>query len=172
MNLPICGFDAKNALLCPQCEARLGDGSLSRSDVDASIKLARLAKESPEIDGFTLFSCAEIGANVVIALDKSDIRAIRQSRTLYGLIRAQFEQKIWLVGAGEGDERFIGDLFFPTKVLSVNTVWAPGGARRAKAVISGRRTSKFPIDTDQVVRIVKDARNIDIEIEFEEQAVV
>ena len=96
--------------------------------------------------------------------------AIRQSRTLHRLLQDQFDQKIWLVEDDQGNEGFIDDLFFPTKVLRVNPVWAPGGIQKAKAVISGRYTSKFPIDTGKVAQIVKNARNLDIEIEFEEEA--
>ena len=46
MKLPICNFDAKNAVLCPQCEGKVESGSLSKADVDASIKLANLTKSN------------------------------------------------------------------------------------------------------------------------------
>ena len=93
--------------------------------------------------------------------------AIRQSRTLYRLLQDQFKGKIWLVEAEENDKKFIEDLFFPTKILSINSVWAPGGIQKTKAVVSGKWTPRFPIDTEKVVQIVKNARNLDIEIEFE-----
>ncbi len=71
--------------------------------------------------------------------------------------------------ADETDKKFIEDLFFPTKILSINSVWAQGGDQKTKAVISGKWTPKFPIDTEKVVQIVKNARNLDIEIEFEDK---
>ena len=58
-------------------------------------------------------------------------------------------------------------MFFPTKILSINSVWAPGGVQKTKAVVSGKWTPRFPINTDTVIQIVKNARNLDIEIEFE-----
>jgi transcription antitermination factor NusA-like protein len=79
---------------------------------------------------------------------------IRQSRVLYRLLQDQFHGKIWLVEAEENDKKFIEDMFFPTKILSINSVWVPGGLR-------------FPINTETVIQIVKNARNLDIEIEFE-----
>ena len=170
MNLPICNFDAKNALLCPRCEAKLDCGLLTKTDVEASIKLARLARDNSDVDKFTLFSCREIGGELVITLAKHDIMTIRRSRTLHRVLQNQFEKRIWLVDSDENHEKFIENLLFPTKVLSVNSVWAPGGIKKAKAVISGRWTPKFPIDTDTVIQIVKGARNIDIEIEFEKKA--
>ena len=167
MKLPICDFDAKNSLLCMQCENKLQEGKLTQADVDASIKLASLAKENSDIDRFTLHSCKEIDGNYIISLSKEDIMTIRQSRTLYRLLQDQFPGKIWLVEAEENDKRFIEDMFFPTKILSINSVWAPGGIQKTKAIVSGKWTPRFPINTETVIQIVKNARNLDIEIEFE-----
>ena len=167
--LPICGFDAKNSILCPQCENKLETGKLTKADVEASMILANIARSNKEIEDFTLYSCREFDGNFVLSLSKNDIMKIRQSRTLYRRFQEQFKGKIWLVEADETDKRFIEDLFFPTKVLSINAVWAPGGIQKTKAVISGKWTPKFPIDTQKVIQIVKDARNLDIEIEFEDK---
>ena len=59
-------------------------------------------------------------------------------------------------------------MFFPTKILAINAVWA-GGIQKTKAIVSGKWTPKFPIDTKKVMEIVKNARNLDIEIEFEDK---
>ena len=168
MIFPICGFDAKNAVLCPQCEAKVETGNITKADVEASIKLAKIAKSNKEIENFSLYSCKEFQGNFIIALAKNDIMKIRQSRTLYRLLQDQFKEKIWLVEADETDKKFIEDLFFPTKILAINAVWAQG-IQKTKAVVSGKWTAKFPIDTKKVIEIVKNARNLDIEIEFEDK---
>ncbi len=167
MKLPICIFDAKNSVLCPPCERKVEDGELTKADVDASIKLAKLGKSNQDIDKFTLYSCREFDGNFVLSFSKNDIMIIRQSRVLYGLIQDQFQGKIWLVEAEENDKKFIQDMFFPTKILSINSVWAPGSVQITKAVVSGKWTPKFPINLETVIQIVKNARNLDIEIEFE-----
>ena len=169
MKLPICSFDAKNAVLCPGCESKVSDGTITQADIDASIILAKIAKTTNEIEGFKLYSCKEFDGNYVLPLAKNDILIIRHSRTLYGQLQEQFKGKIWLVEADETDKKFIEDLFFPTKILSINSVWAPGGVQKTKAIVSGKWTPKFPIDTEKVISIVKNARNLDIEIEFEDK---
>jgi transcription antitermination factor NusA-like protein len=168
MIFPICGFDAKNAVLCPQCEGKVETGELTKADVNASILLAKIAKSNKEIETFSLYSCKEFQGNFILALAKNDIMKIRQSRTLYRLLQDQFKEKIWLVEADETDKKFIEDLFFPTKILAINVVWA-GGTQKTKAIVSGKWTSKFPIDTKKVIEIVKNTRNLDIEIEFEDK---
>ena len=167
MKLPICIFDAKNSVLCPPCERKVEDGELTKADVDASIILAKLGKSNQDIDKFTLYSCKEFDGNFVLAFSKNDIMTIRQSRTLYRLLQEQFQGKIWLVEAEEGDKKFIEDMFFPTKILSINSVYGPGGIQKTRAVVSGKWTPRFPINTETVIQIVKNARNLDIEIEFE-----
>jgi len=168
MIFPICGFDAKNAVLCPQCEGKVDSGVLTKADVDASITLAKIAKTNKEIENFSLHSCKEFQGNFILSLAKNDIMAVRQSRTLYRLFQDQFKGKIWLVEADETDKKFIEDLFFPIKILAINVVWTKG-VQKTKAVVSGKWTPKFPIDTKKVMEIVKNIRNLDIEIEFEDK---
>ena len=93
---------------------------------------------------------------------------IRQSRTIYRLLQDNFKQKIWLVEADETDKKFIEDLFFPTKILAINVVWSQG-IEKTKAIVSGKWTPKFPIDTKKVIEIVKNVRNLDIDIDFEDK---
>jgi len=126
-----------------------------------------LAKSNQQIDKFTLYSCKEFDGNFVLSFSKNDIMIIRQSRVLYRLLQDQFKGKIWLVEAEENDQKFIEDMFFPTKILSINSVWALGGIQKTKAVVSGKWTPRFPINMETVIQIVKNARNLDIEIEFE-----
>ena len=95
MKFPICGFDAKNAVLCPQCEGKVHTGVLSQADVDASMIFANIAKSNKEIENFTLFSCKEFDGNFVLTLAKNDIMGIRQSRTMYRMLQDQFKGKIW-----------------------------------------------------------------------------
>ncbi|KAF6242451.1 transcription elongation factor NusA [Nitrosopumilus sp. b1] len=168
MQVPICRFDAKNAVLCPQCESKVESGELTKADVEASIKLSELAKKNTKIDKFKLHRCRQVNGDYIIHLDKNDIFTIRQSRELYKLIQSKFDGKIWLVEADESDNKFIEDLFFPTKLLSVNSVWQPNGGQKTKAIISGKWSPRFPIDIDKAIEIIKNARNLDIEIEFEE----
>ncbi len=169
MKLPICGFDAKNSVLCIQCEKKVDAGEITQADVDASIILAKIGKSDKVVESFTLHSCKEFDGNFVLSLAKNDIMGIRQSRTIYRLLQDQFKGKIWLVEAEETDKKFIEDLFFPTKILSFKSVWALGGVQKTKAVVTGKWTQRFPIDTEKVVQIVKNARNLDIEIEFEDK---
>ena len=167
MRTPICTFDAMNGILCPQCESKLDSGKLTKTDVEAAIKLVHLSQKIPQIEKFTLNSCQESNGNYVLYLSSSDIMIVRQSRELYRLLQGEFPGKIWLVEESASDKKFIEDLFFPIKILAINRVWALGGIQKTKVIVSGKRTPRFPIDTDKVVSISKDLRRIELAVEFE-----
>jgi len=167
LRTPICSFDAMNGILCPQCESKLDSGQLSKADVVASIKLVQLSQKIPQIEKFTLNSCQESNGNYVLYLSSSDIMTVRQSRELYRILQGEFPGKIWLVEIGCDDKKFIEDMFFPIKILAINQVWAMGGIRKTKVIVSGRRTPRFPIDVDKVIAISKDIRKIELVVEFE-----
>ena len=156
-----------NGILCPQCESKLDSGQLTKTDVEAAIKLAHLSQKIPQIEKFTLNSCRESTGNYILYLSGSDIMTIRQSRELYRLLQGEFPGKIWLVEESASDKKFIQDLFFPIKILAINRVWAMGGLQKTKVIVSGKRTPGFPIDTDKVVSISKDIRGIELAVEFE-----
>ena len=60
MKTPICSFDAKTGSLCSKCESKLKTGHLSVGDVEASIKLTRLAEKNNILDKFTLVGAYKI----------------------------------------------------------------------------------------------------------------
>jgi transcription antitermination factor NusA-like protein len=156
-----------NGILCPQCESKLGSGQLTKADVEASIKLAQLSQKIPQIEKFTLNSCQESNENYVLYLSSTDIMTIRQSRELYRILQGEFPGKMWLVEVGCNDKKFIEDMFFPIKILTINQVWAPGGGKKTKIIVSGKMTPRFPIDVDKIIAISKDIRKIELVVEFE-----
>jgi len=54
LRTPICIFDAKNGILCPQCESKLVSGKLTKVDVQAAIKLVSLISIAKNLRGIDL----------------------------------------------------------------------------------------------------------------------
>ncbi|MGI0047368.1 MAG: transcription elongation factor NusA [Nitrosotalea sp.] len=156
-----------NGILCPQCESKLDSGQLTKADVEASIKLVQLSQKIHQIEKFTLNSCHESNGNYVLYLSSVDIMTIRKSRELYRILQGEFPGKIWLVEERCDDKKFIEDMFFPIKILAISQLWVPGGVRKTKVIVSGRKTPRFPIDVDKVIEISKHLRKIELVVEFE-----
>lgn len=164
----ICSFDAKSGVLCSKCEAKLRAGTLSQEDIDASIKLTRLAERSPDISKFTLFKAAAADGDLILAMRSSDINAIRSNPSIEQKIEREFNRKVWFVESETSDRSFVENLFYPIRVLSVNLFWSPDGTKLTK-VIAEANAQKIRLDADKISKIAKAVRNMDLLVEFEQK---
>lgn len=170
IRLPICSFDAKTGILCPKCESKLKAGEISRADVEASKALVRLAEKVSELGKATLKRSVEVGGNYILEFEGEDVSAFRAAESLRSDLEAQLKGRVWLVGSGGSDRKFLEEVFFPIRVLTVNTVWLPDGGRMTKVIVPGRRSERSLGDFEKLRAMVKAARGIDLAVETEREA--
>ncbi|MDW8045222.1 MAG: transcription elongation factor NusA [Nitrososphaerota archaeon] len=167
MKLPICLFDAKVGILCPKCEVKLKGGHITKADVDASIKLVKLAGKYPELNRITLLRALNVNSDLVLILGAGNLAFIRKDPTLQKKLEEELGEKLWFLEGESTDRVMLEDLFYPIRILTVNVVWLPDGSKLTKVIIPGRKTKKFPIDIEKVIKIAKEVRGIELLVEFE-----
>jgi transcription antitermination factor NusA-like protein len=167
LKTPICSFDARTGVLCPQCDAKLRSGQLSQADVDVSIKLAKASEKSQEIGKISLSRAAQIGNDYLLVLEPGNLAPLRRDPGLQKSLQSILGGKVWLTEADTTDRKEIEDLFFPVRVANVNTAWLPDGSKMTRVIIPGRKTDRFPHDTNMITRILKETREMDLMVEFE-----
>ncbi|HKX82420.1 MAG TPA: hypothetical protein VJL54_09215 [Nitrososphaera sp.] len=168
MKSPICTFDAKTGVLCSKCEAKLRAGDLSKDDVDASIGLARLAEKNQDVNKFTLQKAFRVGNDFVVVLRSPDVSVLRSNSALAERIESDFGRRVWFVESEASDRRFIEGLFHPLRVSSVNQFWLPDGYKLTKVIASGN-LPRSRVDIEQVKKIAKAVRNIELTVEVEQR---
>jgi transcription antitermination factor NusA-like protein len=168
--LPICYFDARTGILCGNCEARLSRGEITRADVEASKAIATISDRVPELGRATLKRAFGANGSYVLEFDKGDIAMLRSNPTLHSELEGALNGKVWLVGAGGSDRRFLEDVFFPAKVLTVNTVWLADGGKKTKVIVPAKRSERRIGDFDKLREAVKQARGIELLVETEREA--
>ena len=167
MKTPICSFDARTGVLCPLCNAKLKSGQLSETDVEASIKLTKAAEKNSDVAKLNLIKTQLIDDQYVLILDPGSLAPLRRDPAFQRELQNILGAKVWLTEADTTDRKTLEDLFFPVRISNVNTVWLPDGTKLTKVVIPGRKTERFPHDTDIIGRIVRESRGIDLMVEFE-----
>ena len=166
MKSVICPFDAKSGVLCSKCESKLESGNISREDVEAAIKLARLADRNQNVDKFTLVRGAKVDDDFVLVLRSQDVITLKGDSGLASMIEDEFGRKVWFVESEASDRGFVEALLYPLKALSVNLFWLPDGNKLTKVTVA--LNVKNPrINIEKVQKIVKEVRNIELLIEFE-----
>jgi len=169
LKTPICSFDARMGVLCPKCDAKLRSGQLTKTDVDVSIKLTKAAEKSPDIARMALSKAIQVDGDYVLIVEPGSLAPLRRDQTLQRTLQGILGGKVWLTEANTTDRKELEDLFFPVRVANVNTAWLPDGSKLTKVVITGKKTDRFPHDTEMITRILKETREMELMVEFEKQ---
>ncbi|MFL6461709.1 MAG: transcription elongation factor NusA [Nitrososphaeraceae archaeon] len=168
MKTPICTFDAKTGILCAKCETKLRLGHLKQTDVEGAIKITKLAEHNQDINKFTMVGAAKVDGDFVLILRGSDISVLRANTMLPTKFEHEFQSKVWFVEAEAPDKRFIENLFFPLRVLTVNLIWLPDGNKLTRVIIAGKsNNSESKTTIEKIKKIAKEIRNIELLVEFE-----
>jgi transcription antitermination factor NusA-like protein len=166
MKTPICSFDAKTGVLCSKCESKLSSGDITHDDIDASIRLTRLAEKNQDINKFTVVRAAQVSGDYVLVVRSPDISVLRHDPSIARKVENEFGGKVWFVEAEASDRVFVENLLYPARVVSVNFFWLPDGAKLTKAVVANKDIQR--LDVKKIQQISKTIRNIELLVEFEQ----
>ncbi|MGA1975425.1 MAG: hypothetical protein ABSG92_07290 [Conexivisphaerales archaeon] len=155
--------------MCPKCEAKLRTGELTRTDVDVSYMLAKNVGKFPLLDKITLRKTAELDGELVLMVGLGDMAILRTEQEFTRSLEETLGRKLWFTEADTDDRRFVEHLLFPARIMTMNTIWLPDGSKTMKVIIPGRKTGRFPVNLEKVIRIVKDTRGIELVIKFERE---
>jgi transcription antitermination factor NusA-like protein len=162
---PICSFDAKTGVLCTKCEMNLSEGIISQDDVDASIKLTRLAERNADINKLTLLHATRVNGDLVLMLRSADVSMLRSNANITDKIKTECGQNVWFIESEASDRRFIENLLYPITVSSVNQFWLPDGNKLTRVIVS----QKAQINIEKVQKIAKAVRGIELLIELQQK---
>jgi hypothetical protein len=168
--LPICLFDAKTGILCSSCESRLAKGDITRADVEASKAIAGLSETVHELSRVSLRKAVEASGSYLLEFDQQDVQLIHSDPSVLAELEGALKGKVWAAGSGTSERRFLEDVLFPAKVLTVNTVWRADGGKRAKVIVPARRSERRITDFGKLREAVMLARGIDLMVETEREA--
>ncbi|MDG6996682.1 MAG: hypothetical protein JRN52_12240 [Nitrososphaerota archaeon] len=144
-------------------------GQLSKTDVDVSIKLSKAAEKSSDLGKISLTKAVQVGNDYLLILDPGTLAPLRRDPSFQRTLQTVLGGKIWLTEADTTDRKELEDLFFPIRVANVNTVWLPDGTKLTKVIIPGKKTDRFPHDTEMISRILRETREMELMVEFERQ---
>ena len=169
MKTPICTFDAKTGILCAKCETKLRLGHLTHADIEGAMKITKIAEHNQDVNKFTMISAAKVDDDFILSLRGSDIIVLRTNMSLSKKFEDEFQSKVWFVEAEATDRRFIENLFFPAKVLTVNLIWLPDGNKLTKAIVTDGNHSELESNVEKIKKIAKEIRNIELLVELQQK---
>jgi transcription antitermination factor NusA-like protein len=169
LKIPICTFDARTGILCAKCESKLRAGQINEADIQVSRALLQLSEKSSEFNKVSLLRSFKVDSAYVLEVEPSDLSVFRSQFETVRKLEDMLRGKVFVVTASNSDRRFLEDLLYPIRILTVNTVWLPDGSKLTKVIIPGKK-DKLMTDFDLLRKIVKEVRGIELTIESEREA--
>jgi transcription antitermination factor NusA-like protein len=166
LKTPICSFDAKTGVLCGRCEERLRSGAITNDEVYASLTLTKLTQRHPEVDKFSLVTAFRVDDDFVLVLRGIDLLVIRSHTEICADIEAIFNTRVWFVESESSERRFVENLLYPGRVLSVNLVWLPDGKKLTRVILGAKEISNSRDDVPKIQRIAKKIKDIELLVEY------
>ena len=170
LRIPICAFDAKTGILCAKCQAKLTAGQITDADIQVSKALVKLAEKIPDVNKMTLLRSFQVDGNYVLEVEQADAAIVRSKPEIKQKLEEQLKGKVWVIGSSNSDRRFLEELFYPIRILTVNTVWLPDGSKLTKVILPGRRTERLRAEIEALKKIVKEVKGIELMVESEREA--
>jgi transcription antitermination factor NusA-like protein len=142
---------------------------LTHADIEGAMKITKIAEHNQDVNKFTMISAAKVDDDFILILRGSDIIVLRTNTSLSKKFEDEFQSKVWFVEAEATDRRFIENLFFPAKVLTVNLIWLPDGNKLTKAIVTDGNHSELESNVEKIKKIAKEIRNIELLVELQQK---
>ena len=166
LKIPSCSFDAKTGVLCGKCEGRLRSHDLTKDEVEASVLLTKLAQRDSEVDKFSLMTEFKVEDDFVLVLRGADLMSIRSHEEIRSEVENLFNSKVWFVESDSSDRRFIENILFPRRVLSVNLVWLPDCNKLTRIILDANDTPNSQQEIQKIQGIAKKIKDIELLVEY------
>jgi len=169
MRMRLCNFCVKSGILCQKCQEKIRTGDVSETYMRIAKLLIKLEEKYASIQKIFLNNVYNVDHIIALAVGNGDSSRLLVSR---GRILRELSKSIGKrirVFEESGDVRkFLEDLFMPTKILAINTIWLPDRSTETRVVLPERPRRLF-LSEDVLKELAEKIRGMTLRITFEDQ---
>jgi transcription antitermination factor NusA-like protein len=81
-------------------------------------------------------------------------------------VRNKTGKTIRVLEYGVDDRKFLEDLFAPSSILTINTIWLPDGTTETRVILKKRGRRIPPFHIEALKQIAREARGMTLRVEF------
>ncbi|MCK4320534.1 hypothetical protein KAW11_02865, partial [Candidatus Bathyarchaeota archaeon] len=93
-------------------------------------------------------------------------RLLAHGRKIVRTLEEKTGKKIRILEQGADYRKFLEDLFAPSNILTINTIWLPDGTTETKVILRRRRRRPLSMNEKALKEIAQKVRGITLRVEF------
>jgi transcription antitermination factor NusA-like protein len=110
-----------------------------------------------------------VEANGLLALivGRGDVaRILTSGRKIVRTLEEKIGKRIRVLERGTDYRKFLEDLFAPSSILTINTIWLPDGTTETKVILGRHRRRPSLMNIEAFKEIAQKVRGITLRVEF------
>jgi hypothetical protein len=129
--------------------------------------LLKLESKYQTLEKINLDDVRKIRGLLVLMVGRGDAYKLKSNPNLLKDISNAVNSRILVTESGNSDRQFIEDLFGDQRIITINTLWIPGGTSETRVVLDRRGVRRLgKRRLQELSKISKLTRNIDLRIEY------
>lgn len=137
MQAPLCEVCLKSDILCSGCDAKLKDGRLSQTEVEASRFLHLLEERHTQLAEAKLLKVVDADHLIFIAGRGDAAKLVGRQGSVVKELAKKFGKNIKILEEGNF-KSFVSDLVQPAVVSGINIIYSPSGEKMRVRVSRAR----------------------------------
>ncbi len=167
MKTQLCNFCLKSGILCSKCDSKVKSGEISDAYLKIAKQILSLEEKYPPLQSITFHDAVEANGILALIVGRGDIsRFLGYGGKIVRAIGQETGKRIRILEKGVDDRKFLEDLFAPSDIMTINTIWLPDGTTETRVILrtGWRRTPQ--VNVKAMKEIAKKVRNVVLRVEF------
>ncbi|MCD6236097.1 MAG: hypothetical protein J7J94_03815 [Thaumarchaeota archaeon] len=167
MDLPLCSFDLRTGIFCPQCARKIQQGLYDDLDIKVMRKFLDLEKQYTKLQKAGYVKTVDGGDTVFVVLREGSLRdlSFRELAQIRRKLADEVGKNVRLVEDRSDPIKFVENLAAPARIVAVNKIWLPDGSEETRIIFDYERNLK--ISREALIRVVEKVKKMKISIDFE-----
>ena len=170
MEFPVCSFDLRSGIFCPNCEAKIRSGEVTELDIRVMKALQELEKSIPQLGGLAYRKSVQVDGMLFVVLGEGSFARLTppQQANLRKRLGEALGVNVRLLEDSRNINRFIQSLVAPARIVVVNRIWLPDQSEEMRVVLDSERSLR--LKKEVVEEVVNKIKGVVVRLDFEKRS--
>ena len=167
MRLPVCNFDIESDMLCPNCQARLERGEITKFDIEFSKWLLDREKEHPNLENLVVLKAAKAGNRLILVVKKKNKELLLSEESLIHEMTERFGELVVIEGPAKL-RTVVREFISPANEVGVNSLYSPDGTKESIVILREADRERIKYSKEELRFIISAIMNESVLFDFQD----
>lgn len=167
MRLPVCNFDIESDMLCPNCQARLERGEITKFDIEFSKWLLDREKEHTNLENLVVLKAAKAGDRLILVVKKKNKELLLSEESLIHEMTERFGELVVIEGPAKL-RTVVREFISPANEVGVNSLHSPDGTKESIVILREADRERIKYSKEELRFIISAIMNESVLFDFQD----